>query len=380
MSDNSSDSGAQLPPPEPESEPGAADTEAVASAAFATGTEPGNTPRTQEPPETPPDASSDASSKTAVGQEESREPEPPGAHPPQGTYPSQGAPMPSGPAYGPLPSVAPGYPTYAELEFPTRAAKGRRGRWIAGLGVGYVVLAAGTAFGVIAGHSPAPVDVTAVNASVYAAPLGSPGASSLGTASAKASPSKAASTTAAPTSAAPTSASPTSTVTGSVSDGVHSGDLRYFLLPPPQGSSSVQGDPDGTTESLSDLVSEYGGSSDVRSFLKQSDFKAACTRTYQDSSMGANVTIELIQFGSSSGSSDWMSGFQLNGDGFKSISVPGESGASGWSYQKDGQYQLTATYREGDTFFQVTIYATQSIPASDLGQVVSAEHSRLADG
>jgi hypothetical protein len=60
--------------------------------------------------------------------------------------------------------------------------------------------------------------------------------------------------------------------------------------------------------------------------------------------------------------------------------VPGESGAHGWSYTKDGNYQLTAVYRDGDTFFEVTVFATQSISAADLGHVVSAEHSRLATG
>lgn len=340
MSDHVPDPGVPQAPPGPQSEPGAAHTEVSVSAEFATGPGYG-----------------------AV------EGEMPGA----AGYPGQ---VPAG-----YPGQGPGFPGQGP-EFPGQSAeaaprRSRRAGWIVGLGLGYAVLAAGTAFGVIGQKSPAAVDVTAVDASAYAAGPGSASASSGATA--KASPS-ASQTTTAPTTAAPTEATPTSTVTGTVSNGTHHGDLRFFLLPPPQGPSSVQGDPDGTAESLSDVVNEYGGTSDVRTFLNQAGFKSACDRTYQDSNLGANVTVELIQFGSSSGASDWESGFSYSGDGYKSISVPGESGARGWSYSKDGQYDLVAVYREGDTFFQVELFGTQSLPASDLGTVVSAEHSRLAHG
>lgn len=128
----------------------------------------------------------------------------------------------------------------------------------------------------------------------------------------------------APSTAPPTSATPTPTVTGRVSNGVHSGDLRYFLLPAPDGPSSVQGDPDGTTESRDQIVENYGGSSSVRSLLSEFGFKAACTRTYQDSTMGANVAIDLIRFADASGSAAWLSGFRAtDGSGIERISVPG---------------------------------------------------------
>jgi len=87
-----------------------------------------------------------------------------------------------------------------------------------------------------------------------------------------------------------------------------------------------------------------------------------------------------MQFGSSDDSEEWLSTFEYSGDGYQSISVPGESGAEGWSYAKGGNYELVGAYREGDTFFQVEIFGTQVIPAQDLGQVISAQHSRLANG
>jgi len=261
-------------------------------------------------------------------------------------------------------------------KLPTTVGKGRsRTAWIVALGLGYVVLAAGTAFGVIAAKSPATVDVTAVDASAYAAPLPSSAASASPRTSTKAS--APASPTAAATTVAPT---PKSTVTGSVSDGIHSGDLRYFLLPPPQGASSVQGNPDGDTQTIDDVLATYNDKSTARTSLKYLGFKTACTRTYQDTTIGANVTIELMQFGSSSASSQWLSSFGFSGSGYQSITVSGESGAVGWSYAKDGNYELVGAYREGDTFYQVTIYGEQLIPAPDLGRVISAEHARLARG
>ena len=244
-----------------------------------------------------------------------------------------------------------------------------------GIGLGYAALATVAAFAVIAVGSPAPVTVAGLAAT--AAPVAT--ASSAAPAAPVASPSPAASS-AAPSTAPPTTATPTSTVTGHVSSGVHSGDLRFFLLPPPDGSSSVQGDPDGTTESLTDIVNGYGGSSDVKTSLRELDFKTACDRTYQDSSIGANVDIELIQLGGSSDTEDWLSGFSESGTGIKSISVPGESGARAWSLSQSNSYELVGAYRDGDVFFVVDIYGTQSISASDLASVIKAEHSRLANG
>jgi hypothetical protein len=239
-----------------------------------------------------------------------------------------------------------------------------------GIGLGYAALAAVAAFAVIAIASPGPVHVAGLadaNASATTSPPAAPSPS-------------APATSAAPSTAPPTTATPTSTVTGRVSGGVHTGDLRFFLLPPPDGASSVQGDPDGTTETLAEVVDQYGGSSDVKSTLKQFGFKSACDRTYQDSNLGANVEIQLLRLGGSGDASDWLSGFQETGDGIKSIKVPGESGAKGYSYKDTGTYQLTGVYRDGDTFFEVDIYGTEPISAADLASVIKAEHARLANG
>lgn len=247
---------------------------------------------------------------------------------------------------------------------PTPAGK-RRNRTLVATAVGasYLVLAAGTAAAVVAVASPAPVNVTA---------SASGPASASPTASASASPSASPSPSPSP--------SPKSTVLGSVHDGVHSGDLRYFLLPPPNSPSSIQGDPDGNAESLSDVLKGYGGSSDVKSYLQQAGFKRGANRTYQDSKLGANVTIELLQFNSSDGADSWLQGFYLSGSGWTSFSVPGEGGAKAQEKKSDGADSLIGVYAQGDTFYQITIFGTQALPHGDLSDLMIAEHGRLAHG
>lgn len=235
------------------------------------------------------------------------------------------------------------------------------------VGVSYLVLAAGTAAAVVAVASPAPVNFAA---------LASPSTSGSNAASGSGSASPSASASPSPS----PSPSPKSTVTGSVNNGVHHGDLRYFLLPPPNSPSSIQGNPDGNAESLSDVVTEYGGTSDTKSFLTGLGFKAGANRTYQDSTLGANVSIELIQFGSSGSASEWLQGFSLNGNGWNSFSVSGESGASAREKSTDGYDNLIGVYAEGDTFYEVTIYGMGTLPHADLSNLMTAEHSRLSHG
>jgi hypothetical protein len=266
------------------------------------------------------------------------------------------------------PKAEPEVPPVVPAILPGSSAKARNRALVAtAVGASYLVLAAGTAAAVVAVASPAPVNLAA---------LASPSANGSSTASAAGSASPSASASPSPS----PSPSPKSTVTGSVKNGVHHGDLRYFLLPPPNSPSSVQGNPDGTAESLSDVLQEYGGSADTKTFLKQLGFKAGATRTYQDSALGANVTIELIQFGSSGEASQWLQGFSMNGSGWNSFSVPGESGASAREKNSGGYDTLLGVYAEGDTFYEVSVYGTQTLPHADLSNLMIAEHSRLSHG
>lgn len=238
--------------------------------------------------------------------------------------------------------------------------------------VSYLALAAGTAAAVVAVGSPAPLNLAALTP-------GSGSASASVSTSATAASTPSASATSASPSPSP-SPSPKSTVTGSVRDGVHRGDLRYFLLPPPDGPSSVHGDPDGTTESSRDVQRVYGGSSKVKSALDQLGFKGGASRTYQDEEMGANVRIELLQFGSGDEAGQWLQGFQLSGSGWTSFSIPGQSGATAAEKHSDDLDSLIGVYAAGDTFYEIDVYGSQTVPHADLSNVMTAEYNRLTHG
>lgn len=278
--------------------------------------------------------------------------------------------------YGlPPPSVQPpGRPSAAESgpTIPTAptAKKTNRTAFIGGVGLAYVLLAAGAAAAVVALASPAPVDTAALGS-----PTGAATASATRTGSA-------------PTSTRPNSiaSDPASTVTGTVSGGIHHGDLRYFLLPPSGGPSSVQGDPDGTAESETAVIGEYGtdgDSSEITRVLKKLDFKSGATRTYQDSSLGADVTIELVQFGSPTEAKQWLGAFQGSLPmGSTALTIPGEPGSTGWSDADAvaGSYSLTGLFTEGDTYYDVTVVGPQEIDQSSLTNLMTSQYSRLANG
>lgn len=291
-------------------------------------------------PRTPP--TGEPSSQSAVSESI------PGRGPAQQDTDGPGGPFGQGPATGGSPPAVP--------------RKRSRALLATAIGASYAVLAAGAAAAVVTTGSPVAVIAAAQ-------PTPSPDTS------ASASPS--ASATTAPPSPSP---SPTPTVTGQVNGATHTGDLRYFLLPPPGGASSVQGDPDGDSENLSAVLVGYGNSASAKSFLRQLDFKGGATRTYQDSTLGGNVVIELLQFGSSGEASEWQQGFQLNGGGWSSFSVAGESGASAWDKSSADGDTLIGSYYAGDTFYEITLYGTQTLPHTDLADLMKAEHGRLSHG
>ena len=62
------------------------------------------------------------------------------------------------------------------------------------------------------------------------------------------------------------------------------------------------------------------------------------------------------------------------------FSIPGESGATAREKHSDGVDELIGVYAQGDTFYEVTIFGTQTVPQSDLANLMTGEHGRLAHG
>ncbi|MER5349365.1 hypothetical protein ABT093_03395 [Kitasatospora sp. NPDC002551] len=117
-------------------------------------------------------------------------------------------------------------------------------------------------------------------------------------ASPTASPSATASVSASATTAPPTPVPvPTSTVKGTVKDGRHDGDLRYFLLPLPEGGEPY-GPADGIPLSDEQLIEEFDDGADIMRALRSIGYRDAVTRTYRTADGKAEVTVTLLRFGS----------------------------------------------------------------------------------
>ena len=97
--------------------------------------------------------------------------------------------------------------------------------------------------------------------------------------------------------------------------------------------------------------------------LKQLDFQAGATCTYQDSTLGANVTIELLQFGSHGDAKQWLGFFSGTPSGDTKLTIPGESGSNGWSDSQPANdaYSLIGMFVSGDTFYNITVFGSQEL-------------------
>ncbi|MBF9070846.1 hypothetical protein [Streptacidiphilus fuscans] len=247
----------------------------------------------------------------------------------------------------------------------------RRGAYIA-LGVaGWLVLAAGTAGAVVAAGGSGSGSGGTTAAAASPSPVAS--------ADAKATPSpKAAPTTAAPASPTPT---PGPTVKGSVSGSVHSGDLRYFLLPVPDGAQ-VYNDVNGASESCGDIAKVMSDPSTSRSVLDQLGCQGGATRSFLTNDGVWTVKVELIHFDGPGHASDWVSGLSFSqGDSF---SVSGISDAKGQSFAPSsstgGNGQVIGVSHVGDVEYEIDITGSGTPSRSLLTQLMQRQEQRLSTG
>ncbi|SEK69698.1 hypothetical protein [Streptacidiphilus jiangxiensis] len=244
----------------------------------------------------------------------------------------------------------------------------RRAGTVALAVAGWLVLAAATAGAVVAvgsGGSPRTV----------ADPAASPSAARpTGGAKASVTPSPS------PTTASPTP-SPSATVKGSVSGNTHSGDLRYFLLPVPDGDQ-VEGDPNGVAQSLGDVAKEMDNPSTSRRILNDLGCQGGAYRSFVTNDGVWTVTVHLIHFDGSGHASDWVSGLTFaNGHSFH---VSGISDATGQSIDPSssngGNGLLIGVSHVGDVEYEVDVTGAGSPSRSLLTQLMQRQEQRLTTG
>ena len=197
------------------------------------------------------------------------------------------------------------------------------------------------------------------------------------------SPSPAASLSPSATNPAPPSptASPTprSTVTGTVSNGNHTGDLRFFLLSTP-GDAEVYGDADGTALSLAQLAKGFGNPAETKGILRDYGFRSAAYRTYRTKDGAAEVTIRLIRFGSADKARWFAEGMSMGGTAF---AVPEVSGARGFLVEPDykgGTGSLIGLFHQGDVEVQIAVDVKGSPHKATLTKLMKQQYKRLRTG
>ncbi|WP_042410621.1 hypothetical protein [Streptacidiphilus carbonis] len=269
------------------------------------------------------------------------------------------------PRGGHFPPVPPPPAAWVAAEPSPEKPTSRKGRNLALAVAGWLVIASGTATGVVL--------VGDGGGTTQAAAAALPSAS--------ASPSAAASSSAPVIAPAPTAApSPSSTVKGSVNGSTHSGDLRFFLLPVPA-DAEAYGDSDGSRMSIDDVAKTLGNPSTSKKILNQYGCAGGAYRSYRSNDGTVTVNTQLLQFDGSGHAGDWASGLTF-GKG-KEFSVSGIDNGRGIAFDPataDGDGELLGISHVGDVEYEITVTGTGKLAHSLLTPLMKREEQRLSSG
>ncbi|WP_435132639.1 hypothetical protein [Actinacidiphila sp. bgisy144] len=248
-----------------------------------------------------------------------------------------------------------------------RDGAGRRGGLAAAV-TGVVALAAVTAGAVFAfGSSPGGSDAAVLPKATTTATSTASAADSSDSASA--------SPSAAPTASAAAGTAPT----GAVSNGVHSGDLRYFLIPPPDGAD-VYGDPAGSADTAADVAAAAADQDKAARALSTYGFRAAATRTYLTADGVTEVTVELVRLRGSDQAAAYYAA-----SGYQAATLPLQGGYPARGYDlssgsAESANTLLATSYQGDVHITISVTGGRTPSRALLQHLLDAQHQRLRTG
>lgn len=268
-----------------------------------------------------------------------------------------------------------------EVGFP---GGGRKRAAVAAFAVGWVLIAGGTAGAVVAvGRSH-----TSQNAEGSAGGTAAPSTAANQTSSMTPTPTAAPSSSPASLSpplnppAVPRSTpAPSSTVKGKVAKGVHSGDLRFFLLPVPSDASAI-GTPDGDPLTAAGVAAAYSNGSDVLKALKQFGFKDGAARVYQTGDAKYHVNVRLLHFSSAAVAKAWAVNDKPLSS-WKAFSIPGYPDVKAYDIPLDasaGEARLRAVGFRGDVFFEINVFGQPPVDHEVLIDRVRKQIARLDTG
>jgi hypothetical protein len=170
-------------------------------------------------------------------------------------------------------------------------------------------------------------------------------------------------------------------VTGKVASGVHSGDIRYFLMAVPP-DASVIGSADGDVLTKEAVAALYSNSSDVLKGLNTLGFKDAATRRYQTADGKYHVMVRLLHFGSAQAAQTWAGGDKAQ-PAWKAFDVPGYPDEKAYDIAMDaslGEARLRGVGFRGDVFFEVNVYGEPPVDHGVLIDRVRKQITRLDTG
>ncbi|MFG3224029.1 hypothetical protein ACGF07_04490 [Kitasatospora sp. NPDC048194] len=180
--------------------------------------------------------------------------------------------------------------------------------------------------------------------------------------------------------AAPADPKPASTVKGTVNGSKHEGDLRYFLLPIPDGGESY-GPADGMAMTRDDVAEMFGKPDDIDSLLTGLGYKDGAVRTYRTADGKAEVTVTLLHFGSADTASRFVRGYTIKSQ--EPIDIDGDPNAHGFRKKpKNETYtgSMSGIGSQGDVQYTVDVEVKGTPDKALLNDLMKRQREWLASG
>ncbi|MER6300156.1 hypothetical protein ABT247_11365 [Kitasatospora sp. NPDC001539] len=180
--------------------------------------------------------------------------------------------------------------------------------------------------------------------------------------------------------AAPAEPKPASTVKGTVNGSKHEGDLRYFLLPIPDGGESY-GPADGMAMTRDDVAEMFGKPDDIDSLLTGLGYKDGAVRTYRTADGKAEVTVTLLHFGSADTAGRFVRGYTIKSQ--EPIDIDGDPNAHGFRKKpKNETYtgSMSGIGSQGDVQYTVDVEVKGTPDKALLNDLMKRQREWLASG
>lgn len=173
---------------------------------------------------------------------------------------------------------------------------------------------------------------------------------------------------------------PSSTLHGTVNGSTHGGDLRFFLIPIPDGGESY-GSADGSSLSTDDLAKQYSQSTDIKSILDSYGFQESVYRQYRTADGSMEVSARLMRFSSRDNARQFAANATFSKG--QSIGVDGDSEAKGYAFKPEQQAwtgEMIGVSYVGDVEYEVTVDVKGDPNKALLSDAMKRQRDRLSSG